>query len=303
MSIIPLDVAAQLLAQGAIVGIPTETVYGLAANALNGEAVAKIYAQKNRPQFNPLIVHFASARDASTHVEWNARAEKLSATFWPGPLTLVLPRKTDSTISLLVSAGLDSLAIRVPAHAKALALIQQSGTPLAAPSANRSGRVSPTTPAHVLEEFANLVPVVDGGACEVGLESTVVDLRTSPTILRPGSITQEALENALGESVPFSPHDEAIAAPGMLKSHYAPTLPLRLNAETPLPGEAYLAFGASKGTLSLSESGDLQEAAAKLFAYLRKLDTAPHTGIAVAPIPMEGIGTAINDRLARAASK
>lgn len=298
-----LTQAATRLLSGGLVSFPTETVYGLGANARDGKAVAAIYALKGRPQFNPLIVHFAQAADAQKETEWNARAEKLAPLFWPGPLTLVLPRKRDSSLSLLVSAGLDTLAVRVPAHPLAQSLLEKAGIPVAAPSANRSGRVSPTRASHVRAEFGDDVLVLDGGDCAVGLESTVLDLTGSPRILRPGSVTREMLEESLDESVAVAEPGAAIAAPGMLKSHYAPSLPVRLNAREARSGEALLAFGPHAGTLNLSESGDLAEAASRLFACLRELDKPEFSGIAVMEIPSGGLGEAINDRLKRAAAR
>lgn len=301
--------AATLIISGHLVSFPTETVYGLGADATNDKAVAEIFAIKGRPQFNPLIVHVNSVDMAKQEVEWSPIAEKLAEAFWPGPLTLVLPRKADSRISLLASAGGDTLAVRMPAHDIALALIAASEKPLAAPSANKSGRVSPTTARHVRDEFGDALPVLDGGACNVGVESTVLDLTSAtPLLLRPGGVTREALETILG--APLATVQEKAAtlkSPGMLESHYAPTLPVRLNVTKPLATEALLSFGSTipagaKKVLSLSESGDDKEAAAKLFSALRELDSQEFTAIAVMPIPESGLGSAINDRLRRAAA-
>lgn len=296
-----LEEALQILHAGDLIGLPTETVYGLAADATQDLAVAKIFEQKNRPSLNPLIIHGATQTTFQEHIEWEERAQVLADAFWPGPLTLVLPRKLTSSISLLASAGLETLAVRIPHHPVALDLLKKFGKPLAAPSANRSGKVSPTTAEHVAEDFPNLF-ILNGGATTVGLESTILDLTsTIPFILRPGGISREELEAVIG---PIQMHDsETIKAPGMMKSHYAPHLPLRLNALGPQPGEAFLAFGpTTQSDLNLSITGELQEAAANLFKMLRLLDKMEFTGIAVASIPMQGLGLALNDRLQRAAA-
>ncbi|MDZ4323175.1 MAG: L-threonylcarbamoyladenylate synthase [Alphaproteobacteria bacterium] len=296
-----LEEALQLLHAGGLIGLPTETVYGLAADATQDLAVAKIFEQKNRPSINPLIIHGATQTTFQEHVEWDERAQLLADAFWPGPLTLVLPRKLTSSISLLASAGLETLAVRVPHHPVALDLLKKFGKPLAAPSANRSGKVSPTTAEHVAEDFPNLF-ILNGGATTIGLESTILDLTSAILlILRPGGISQEELEAVIG---PIQMHDSStIKAPGMMKSHYAPHLPLRLNALEPQPGEAFLAFGpAAQNDLNLSATGELREAAANLFKMLRFLDQMEFKGIAVAPIPMQGLGLALNDRLQRAAA-
>lgn len=288
---------------------PTETVYGLGANALLGEAVAAIYAAKGRPSFNPLIIHFAGGESAAKQVQWNERAETLARAFWPGPLTLVLPRRPDSGVSLLAGAGLETLAVRVPDHPLALEFLRLAAVPVAAPSANRSGRISPTTAAHVREELGDSAQVLEGGACRVGLESTVLDLSGDvPLILRPGAVTAEMLSAALGENIRQVGEGAAISAPGMMLSHYAPTRPMRLNAKEIIPGEALLAFGpnvpqGARRRLNLSETGNLAEAAANLFAYMRALDAPEHMAIAVMPIPDDDLGAAINDRLRRAAAK
>ncbi len=303
--------AALALQEGRLVAFPTETVYGLGADATNDKAVAAIFATKGRPQFNPLIVHIAHSDEAAGLVTLNEAAHALMLRFWPGPLTLVLKRLPDCPISLLCSAGLDTLAIRCPSHPLARELIEAAGVPLAAPSANRSGAVSPTTAQHVAESFReNVHPdfayILAGGRSAVGLESTVLDLSGDiPTLLRPGAVLREEIEETLGQKVALAQADHAISAPGMLASHYAPTAPVRLNTRTPQAGEAYLAFGPGKlpagvTSLNLSENADLEEAAANLFAYLRQLDATTPAGIAVAPVPEVGLGIAINDRLRRA---
>jgi L-threonylcarbamoyladenylate synthase len=301
--------AAELLRAGRLVAFPTETVYGLGGDATDDRAVARIFAAKGRPRFNPLIVHVPSLAAAEAIGEFDARAHAAARQFWPGPLTLVLRRRAASGVALLACAGLDTVAIRVPAHPVAQALLRQTGRPLAAPSANRSGHVSPTLAAHVAAELGNRVALVlDGGACSVGLESTVLDLSGgAPTLLRPGGVTLETLSALLGDIAVAGGDPSAPRSPGQLASHYAPTLPLRLEATTALPGEALLAFGRETPTgfaetLNLSESGDLAEAAANLFALLRRLDRPQFTGIAVMPIPERALGRAINDRLRRAAA-
>jgi L-threonylcarbamoyladenylate synthase len=295
--------AAALLRAGELVAFPTETVYGLGGDATNDRAVAAIFAAKDRPKFNPLIVHVADADDARRMVTFDARADALAAKYWPGPLTLVLPRRADCGVSLLAGAGLDSLAVRVPAHPVAHELLRAAGRPIAAPSANRSGHVSPTSAEHVIAELdGRIAAVLDAGACAVGIESTVLDLTGAPTLLRPGAVTAEQLAAIVG---PLSaPTGDTVRSPGMMARHYAPSRRLRLNATSAQPGEAWLGFGPDAGssTLNLSPRGDLTEAAANLFAYLRKLDRAPHIGIAVSPIPETGLGAAINDRLRRGAA-
>lgn len=297
--------AGALLRAGKLVSFPTETVYGLGANALSDAAVAAIYAAKGRPTFNPLIVHVASVEEAKKYVVWNDRAELLAQTFWPGPLTFVLPRQRGCTLSLLVSAGMDTVAIRMPAHPLALALLKETQLPLAAPSANISGRISPTLASHVVEEFGGNIMVLDGGPCAVGIESTIIDLTTdNAIILRHGTVISEALQKI----IPLSQQSrgDAILAPGMMKSHYAPNAKVRLNATDVREGEALLAFGtplAGAGQmLNLSPSANLEEAAANLFKMLRELDAANPKTIAVMPISMKGLGVAINDRLSRAAA-
>lgn len=298
-----IEDAAALLRAGELVALPTETVYGLAADARQGEAVAGIFAAKGRPAFNPLIVHVPSADAARAHVEWSQAAERLASAFWPGPLTLVLPLTEGHGIASLVTAGLDTLALRCPAHPVAQDLLLAFGGPLAAPSANPSGKISPTEAAHVLAGLdGRIAAVLDGGAAEIGLESTIVSLAGPPRLLRHGSITREALEAALGAPVAEDVTPAAVQAPGQLSSHYAPDAPLRLAARAAEPGEALLGFGDAEGaTLNLSPSGDLREAAANLFAMLRELDKTA-ARIAVSPIPAKGIGIAINDRLKRAAA-
>ncbi len=299
--------AAALLRDGKLVAFPTETVYGLGGDAGNDHAVAAIYAAKGRPSFNPLIVHVPDAESAARLVAMDARARDLAARFWPGPVTLVLPRRADSGVSLLASAGLDTLAVRVPDHPVAQALLRAVARPLAAPSANPSGRISPTTAEHVLGGLGDAVAMIlDGGPCRVGLESTVIDLTgATPILLRPGGITRDDIEAMIGPvGVANGGEESAPRSPGMLAAHYAPSLPLRMNAASARPGEALLGFGATRGAaMNLSSAGDLVEAAANLFAMLRALDRPPHTGIAVAPIPEHGLGAAINDRLRRAATR
>jgi L-threonylcarbamoyladenylate synthase len=304
-----LDRAAELLRDGKLVAFPTETVYGLGADATNDQAVAAIFAAKGRPRFNPLIVHVIDEAAARRLVRFDERAAVLAQRFWPGPLTLVLPRAPECPVALLASAGLDSLAVRVPAHPLPRALIRAVGRPLAAPSANRAGRVSPTTAQHVLDELdGRVAAVLDGGPCRVGLESTVVDLTTArPALLRPGGAPAEALEAAVGALDRPEGEETAPRSPGMLASHYAPALPVRLDARRVEAGEALLAFGphpprGAKEVRWLSRKGDLAEAAINLFAALRALDRPDFSAIAVVPIPAHGLGLAINDRLRRAAA-
>ena len=304
--------AAGLLRDGALVAFGTETVYGLGADATNADAVAGIFAAKGRPHFNPLISHYESASAAFRHVVPDARTHVLAAAFWPGPLTLVLPRRDDCPVALLTGAGLDTLAVRVPAHRSALALLRAVGRPVAAPSANRSGQVSPTAAAHVLAGLeGRIAAIVDSGPCVVGVESTVLDL-TGPEaiLLRPGGVTLEAIEAAIGPVVKGATPGAALRSPGLLSAHYAPSLPVRLNAETVDADEALLSFGAplsgAGATFSLSASGDTAEAAAHLFEGLRALDAEGQRrglrGIAVMPVPATGLGLAIRDRLQRAAA-
>ncbi|UYV38420.1 L-threonylcarbamoyladenylate synthase [Rhodobacteraceae bacterium D3-12] len=296
-----INAAAASLAAGGLVAFPTETVYGLGADARNGKAVARIYDAKGRPSFNPLIVHVADAAAAQEFVVWNEVAETLSRHFWPGALTLVLPIKDASSVSPLVTAGLPSLAIRVPTHPVAHALLRAFGGPVAAPSANPSGRISPTTAEHVAAGLSGRIDaIVDGGACGVGLESTIVGLTGAPTLLRPGGVAAEEIERVLGH--PLADHQGGIAAPGQLASHYAPGAAVRLEAKDIRPGESLLGFGPVTGaTCNLSKTGNLIEAAANLFAMLHAMDDGK-TPIAVSPVPDTGLGRAINDRLRRAAA-
>lgn len=294
--------AAALLQAGALVAFATETVYGLGADARNGKAVAAIYEAKGRPSFNPLIVHVADTAQAQELVAWTEAAETLARAFWPGPLTLVLPLRRDHGLSSLVTAGLQTVGLRVPAQDTAQALLRAFGGPVAAPSANPSGRISPTTADHVMAGLEGRVAaVVDGGACSVGLESTIIGFDAGqPSLLRAGGVPAEEIEAVLGQPL-ASPEGSAITAPGQLLSHYAPRGTVRLNATSAGADEHLLGFGALAGTLSLSPRGDLAEAAANLFDCLHKLD-ALGGPIAVAPIPHTGLGRAINDRLKRAAA-
>jgi len=303
--------AAALIRAGGLVAFGTETVYGLGGDATNGRAVAGIFAAKGRPSFNPLICHFASAAAAFAHVEANAMAQRLAAAFWPGPLTLVLPRRRDTPVSLLAGAGLDTLAVRVPGHPVARELLLEAGVPVAAPSANRSGAVSPTTAAHVLADLDGRIDaVLDTGPAGIGLESTVLDLSgAAPALLRPGGVPVETIEALIGRVRSGGPVD-AKRSPGMLASHYAPALKLRLNAASVRGNEALLAFGAALPgaaiAWNLSEAADLAEAASRLFAGLRWLDAeGSRSGldcIAAMAVPEFGLGVAINDRLQRAAA-
>ena len=301
--------AARLLRDGELVSFPTETVYGLGGDAANDAAVARIFAAKRRPRFNPLIVHVPGLAETAALAIVDERARLAIERFWPGPLTLVLRRRQGSGVSLLASAGLDTLALRAPAHPVAQELLRATGRPIAAPSANRSGRVSPTTAQHVATDFDDDIGLIlDGGPSPVGIESTVLDLTGArPVLLRPGGVTLEALHAVFGRiELPVSGESKP-RSPGRLPSHYAPNLPVRLDATSARPGEALLAFGpeAPLGFAEmawLSESGDLAEAAANLFAMLRRLDRPEFTGIAVMPIPEAGLGRAINDRLRRAAA-
>ena len=303
--------AAVILQGGGLVALPTETVYGLAADARCDRAVAGIFAAKDRPRFNPLIVHLADMDSARALAAFSPEAETLAAAFWPGPLTLVLRLRDGHGLSPLVTAGLETVALRLPAHPLARAVLQAFGGPLAAPSANPSGRISPTTAAHVLAGLSGRIDtVLDGGPCGVGLESTILDCTgpdctgAAPVLLRPGGVPSEALAEVLG-TAPASPAPtgDAPKAPGMLASHYAPRAALRLNARTPDPGEVWIGFGPDcpSAALSLSPQGDLTEAAAALFHVLHAAD-ATGKPIAVAPVPERGLGRAINDRLRRAAA-
>ncbi|MCF6232906.1 MAG: threonylcarbamoyl-AMP synthase [Rhodobacteraceae bacterium] len=295
--------AVSLLKQGRLVAFATETVYGLGADARSDTAVAGIFAAKNRPGFNPLIVHVPDRDAAQAHVQWNDTAEALAAAFWPGPLTLVLPLCPGHGIAPLVTAGLDTLAVRVPAHRGAQNLLRAFGGPLAAPSANPSGRISATSAAHVMEGLGGQIAgILDDGICAVGLESTIVGLTDGePVLLRPGGVAVEQIKTILGAPLKLRPKGAVLTAPGQMLSHYAPRSALRLNAVSAHEGEVMLGFGPQKCTLNLSKSSDLSEAAANLFAHLHQLDQLGQP-IAVAPIPAHGIGHAINDRLQRAAA-
>ncbi len=297
--------AAALLRAGELVALPTETVYGLAGDARNDRAVARIFEAKGRPHFNPLIVHLPDLAQAHAFARFSPDAERLADAFWPGPLTLVLPLRKDAGLSPLVTAGNDSVAIRVPAHPVAQGLLRAFGGPLAAPSANPSGKVSPTRAAHVLAGLGGRIgAVVDGGPCAVGLESSIVAL-DPPRLLRPGGLPAEAIEACLGAHLAQESDPAKPLSPGQLASHYAPAAGLRLHAEAPRSGEVWIGFGPCPGAaLNLSPSGDLVEAAAALFHALREADVqaGPDGQIAIAPIPERGLGRAINDRLRRAAA-
>ena len=307
--------AAHCLGNGGLVAFPTETVYGLGADATNPEAIARLYQAKGRPAFNPLIAHVGNLKAAQQIARFDAQAIALASAFWPGPLTLVLPRADGCAVADLATAGLDTIAVRVPAHPVARAILLAFGGPVVAPSANLSGHVSPTTAAHVQSDLSGRIDlIVDGGAVEVGVESTIVGCFDAPMLLRPGGLPRGEIERVLGRPLVQPPdearHDtSAPLAPGMLASHYAPRTPVRLDADRLEAGEALLAFGAhaisgtnaSSIVMNLSARGDLQEAAANLFSYLRTLDTKGARTIAVMPIPHHGLGEAINDRLRRAA--
>ncbi|WP_137109763.1 L-threonylcarbamoyladenylate synthase [Rhodobacter sp. SY28-1] len=297
--------AADLLRQGELVAFPTETVYGLGGDARSDRAVAGIFAAKGRPSFNPLIVHLPDLAAAEAIAQIGPQARDLAAAFWPGPLTLVLPLRADAGISPLVSAGLPTVAIRVPTHPLAQRLLRAFGGPVAAPSANPSGRVSPTRAEHVLDGLSGrIAAVLDGGPCAVGLESTIILADPDPILLRPGGLPVEALEAALGASLAIGGAADRPNAPGQLASHYAPEAGVRLNATHAQGDEVLVGFGPVKGALTLSETGDLVEAAARLFQTLRDADrlAGPGGRIAFAPIPETGLGRAINDRLRRAAA-
>jgi Sua5/YciO/YrdC/YwlC family protein len=303
---VTISEAAKLLLAGEVVAIPTETVYGLAADATNAAAVAKIFRAKGRPSFNPLISHIADIGQLNDLVLTDERAHKLAKAFWPGALTLVLPRKPGCPVAEAVSAGLPSLALRMPAHPVARELLRLVGRPVAAPSANRSGHVSPTTAQHVRHSLGPEIAILDGGPCPVGLESTVIGLTgAQPLLLRPGGLAAEEIEAVLGEPLGL-PQNAKLESPGMLLKHYAPRLPVRLNATAAQGKEGLLSFGPAlpgfAAVYPLSETGDLAEAAARLYAGLHALDQTPNLeGIAVMPIPSQGLGAAINDRLTRAA--
>ncbi|MPZ37799.1 MAG: threonylcarbamoyl-AMP synthase [Rhizobiales bacterium] len=308
--------AARCLAAGGLVAFPTETVYGLGADAQDGIAVARLYDAKGRPAFNPLIAHVPDMAAARGLARFDAAAERLATMLWPGPLTLVLPKAEGRTVADLATAGLDSIAVRVPDHPVAREILTAFGRPVVAPSANRSGHVSPTTAQHVLADLRGRIDlIVDGGATPVGVESTIVSCLAEPVLLRPGGVPRAAIERVLGQSLDDAPlqpdgdEGEAPLAPGQLASHYAPRSALRLDATTVSASEALLAFGPQTPagsepvrTLNLSTRGDLIEAAANLFSYLRALDSAGAASIAVMPVPHHGLGEAINDRLRRAAA-
>jgi L-threonylcarbamoyladenylate synthase len=320
--VVPADAAsvadaARVLAAGGLVAFPTETVYGLGADATNGQAVARLYQAKGRPAFNPLIAHVLDRRAALALARLGPEAERLADAFWPGPLTLVLPKATDCPVAELATAGLDTIAVRVPSHGVARDILNAFGRPVVAPSANRSGHVSPTTAEHVQADLSGRIDlIIDGGATPVGVESTIVACLDKSVLLRPGGVPRAAIEQTLGRKLgdaaaDASNDDDAPLAPGMLVSHYAPRTRLRLNISHVAPDEALLAFGPaladgsqrSKKILNLSARGDLVEAAANLFSHLRALDAAGGSAIAVMPIPADGLGEAINDRLARAAAE
>jgi L-threonylcarbamoyladenylate synthase len=307
--------AARSLSQGGLVAFPTETVYGLGADATNASAIARLYQAKGRPAFNPLIAHVSDLRAAERIASLNEQAIALAHAFWPGPLTLVLPRTKDCNVADLATAGLDTIAIRIPAHAIAREILRAFGGPVVAPSANLSGHVSPTTAAHVQSDLAGRIDlIVDGGAVAVGVESTIVGCFDEPMLLRPGGLPRGEIERVLGRALLQPPEDAdnetgQPLAPGMLASHYAPRTRVRLNAMRIAAGEALLGFGpaavpgvdAASAVMNLSARGDLNEAAANLFGYLRELDTRGAHTIAVMPVPHHGLGEAINDRLRRAA--
>jgi len=303
-----IEAAVRCLSVGGLVAFPTETVYGLGADAGNGEAVARLYAAKGRPAFNPLIAHVPDIQTAHRVAIFTPAAETLAAAFWPGPLTLVLSKQPHCGVADLALAGLDTVAVRVPAHPIARSLLEALNGPVVAPSANRSGHVSPTTAGHVLADLRGRIDlIVDGGPCPVGLESTIVSCIDEPALLRPGGLARQAIERTLGASLVLaSVAEETPIAPGMLTSHYAPKATIRLDAEAAQPGEALLAFGPAPSfsgpMFNLSARGDLIEAAANLFSHLRALDASGAKRIAVMRIPHDGLGEAINDRLKRAAA-
>lgn len=308
------DAAALCLEHGGLVAFPTETVYGLGADATNARAVAQLYEAKGRPSFNPLIAHVSDLAAAKAIARFDERSLRLAEKFWPGPLTLVLPKATNCPVSDLATAGLDTIAVRVPAHPVARGILRAFGKPVVAPSANLSGHISPTTAAHVLADLDGRVDlIVDGGPVSVGVESTIVGCFARPMLLRPGGVPSEEIEAVLGEILVRLPDQDGASetsplAPGMLASHYAPRTPVRLNASRIETGEVLLAFGPNSfagangsDVMNLSHRGDLVEAAANLFGHLRVLDTKGARGIAVVSIPETGLGEAINDRLRRAA--
>jgi L-threonylcarbamoyladenylate synthase len=298
-----IAIAAEILSEGGLVAMPTETVYGLAADAANPAAVARIYEAKGRPRFNPLIAHVSSWAMAERQAEFSGLARALGEAFWPGPLTMVLPSAPGSRVCDLARAGLDTVALRWPRHSAAQALIEAFGGPLVAPSANRSGHVSPTMAEHVAADLGDRIDLIlDGGPCSVGLESTIIGFENGEAVLlRPGGLETSSISAKIGRAVYARSQTDAINAPGQLKSHYAPRARLRLGVTEPEEGEGYICFGpGQRGGLNLSPKGDLAEAAANLFSMLRALDQS-HTTIAAGPVPDEGLGEAINDRLRRAA--
>ena len=304
--------AGEVLRAGGLVAFPTETVYGMGADATNDQAVASIFEIKERPTFNPLIVHVKDEYQAAELAEFNETAQKLALAFWPGALTMVLKRKENSPLSLVTTAGLDTVAVRVPAHPVAQALLHEADVPIAAPSANKSGYISPTQAVHILLQFKDgqgLNMIVDGGPCSVGVESTIIDVTNdTPVLLRPGGVAVEDIEAVVGPvKTDTAPATDDVKAPGQLKSHYAPSIPLRMNVEPEerKKGESLLTFGPNmprRAAINLSKTGDLKEAAANLFTMMRSLDMPGIRGIAVVPIPDEGLGRAINDRLRRASA-
>jgi L-threonylcarbamoyladenylate synthase len=307
--------AARCLSEGGLVAFPTETVYGLGADALNAGAIARLYEAKGRPAFNPLIAHVANLAAARQIARFDATTSRLAEAFWPGPLTLVLPKTHDCAVADLATAGLDTVAVRLPMHPVARGILEAFGGPVVAPSANLSGHVSPTSAEHVAADLGGRIDlIIDGGPVNVGVESTIVGCFDTPMLLRPGGLPREEIERVLGHALARPPEDAAHEtnqplAPGMLASHYAPRTPVRLNAREVAAGEALLAFGADPipGTdkalavMNLSARGDLNEAATHLFGYLRALDAKGGRAIAVMPVPPHGLGEAINDRLRRAA--
>ena len=298
-----IEKAAEILAKGGLVAFPTETVFGLGADASDDFAVAKIYEAKGRPSFNPLIVHVSDVGMAKRLVEWNDLADHLARAFWPGPLTLVLPMRTDAGVSKLVSAGLPTVAIRIPRHPIAQSMLRAFGGPVAAPSANLSGKISPTRADHVLNGLDGRIDaIITQGHSENGVESTILHFDPNPTILRPGTITTADISSVLGQPVARLEHADNIIAPGQMTSHYAPRAAVRLNAKDWHAGEKRLGFGDVTCDLNLSPTGDLVEAAANLFSMLHQIDDMDGDRIAVSPIPNHGIGIAINDRLSRAAA-
>ena len=295
--------AAELLRRGQLVALPTETVYGLAGRADSEGAIAAIYRTKGRPDFNPLIVHVASLDQAERLAVFDGRARALAAQFWPGPLTMVLPLRNDANVAPAVTAGLSTIALRMPAHPAMRAVLDRTGLPLAAPSANRSGGVSPTRAEHVLASFGDAAPpVIDGGPCEQGLESTIIALREDSTwqVLRPGPVSAAQIASVVGDAA--TSVGSKIEAPGQLASHYSPAKPMRLDADSAGEDEFMIGFGSAPGHCSLSECGDLAQAAARLYACLHEAADSELPRIAVAPVPREGVGEAINDRLRRAAA-